>query len=239
MNQSTMSQLIVANGKWEALYRKALEDLDNADEVIRRIGNRLYEKQKYQNICSCCYTNIEKVVCAGCYKYQMKDLSCSVENDLEPRERSGRPVRSTCAETAELKKELSPQMDIGKAQDRYYDALEKMNEENSYYASIDEFAEMRDEIRPSVDLFGNIVTDEDKEVEPAWMNDTTSFWKMPQPSALEAIKEYGYTTPPPSPSVKTTPSANLSPPKLERSKKIYPHAKIHPEHCICYRCTYC
>jgi hypothetical protein len=225
MNQQNMSQLIVANGKWEALYRKALEDLDNADEMIRRIGNRLYEKQKYQNICSCCFDNIEKVLCTGCYNYQLKDISRSDENVLEPRERARRLVRSTCAETAEMRKELSPQVDIGKAQDRYYTALDKMNEANSYYASVDEFAEIRDDIGPSVD-------DEDEEVEPAWMNDTTSLWKMPECSALDSIK--GYTTPPSSPHVL------MSPPKLERSKKMTSvPAMIHPEHCICYKCTYC
>jgi len=217
-----MNQLILANSKWEALYRKASEDLKNADEMVRRLGNLLYQVEKKKIICSCCFDTIEtKIYCCDCYRYQETQRLNRV---------SGRPVRSTCAETFEMRNELCNSFDIGEAQDRYYTALEKMEEENKHYASVDESAEECE--RPSVDLFGNIVRDDDDEEMPAWMNDTTSIWKMPQCSALEDIK--GYITPPRTPRVLTTP------PKLERSKPIIsPEAKIHPESCICYRCTYC
>jgi len=202
------TDLILANSQWEALYRKAMEDLKNADEVIRRIGNRCHEAENQQTRCSCCDDIIiNNILCRDCLNYQ------------ESQKFSGRPVRSTCIDTTN---ELLPCFEIGEAQDLYYEALGET--ENAHYAAIDESAEDR----PMVDLQGNVIRNDEEEEMPEWMNDATSFWKMPKPSALEAIAEtYGYETPPATPHVKTTP------PQLERKKKIYPEVNVYPHYCTC------
>jgi len=206
MNQQ-QTDLILANSKWEALYRQAMEDLKNADEMIRRLGNKLHKAENQQTRCSCCDDIIiNNILCRDCLNYQ------------ESQKFSGRPVRSTCVET---RNELLPCFEIGEAQDLYYEAL--YEKENEHYAAIDETAE---EDRPLVDLQGNVIRDDDEEETPEWMNDATSFWKMPQPS------EYGYETPPATPHVKTTP------PDLVKTQKIYPEVKVYPDCCRCERCKY-
>ena len=58
-SQQTMKDLILANSKWEALYRKATEDLKHADEMIRRLGNQLHELGETPKQCPYCYGKVE------------------------------------------------------------------------------------------------------------------------------------------------------------------------------------
>ena len=85
-----MNELIMANSKWEALYRKTTEDLKHADEMIRRLGNQLHEMREKQEKQPQCLRCIDKTDTHSNYK------------------NTGRLTRSSCADTFKVRRELFP-----------------------------------------------------------------------------------------------------------------------------------
>jgi len=104
MNSNVAKDLIMANSRLVALYKRALEDLANSDSVISRLAIRISELEK-KMLCSLCETEIDdRFLCYHC------------DNNSNKSDKAGYPIRSSARDddfdSGEVKTAECPSVDL-------------------------------------------------------------------------------------------------------------------------------
>jgi hypothetical protein len=261
-----MKELMLANSKWEALYRTALNELSEADKVIVRLSLRiqdLTERELFQT---------EELK-------QTKNMLSEIKSAAAASDQ-GPPVFPV-RETNRVDDDFMMRHSVDLFGNIVYrnEFEEEILDTDALDNCPSEFPVRQTNHRSSV----NIVNQTDFDDTPEWVNDRTSLWQMPlavneleaigkaqekyydqmsrddeleaigkaqekyyaQQDPLETIKKY--TTPPSTPRVNRIPP----PPVLKRGSnrmcesELSPNvtvrrprfAAIHPTPCTCFECN--